>query len=112
MTILDWEGIVLIIAAGDICKYISEYFMILSSNLNVIVCVRSLTINNDIYIDLENDYSFTYFENNYHFLNILNYTLQFNWLSLQKFSKIRRKFCILIALILLRIFRLILLLQF
>jgi len=63
MTIRDWEGLALIIGAGDIGKSISDYLSTVSPNLDVIVCGRNLTSQNGIYLDLENDYSFTSFEN-------------------------------------------------
>ena len=63
MTIRDWEGVALIIGAGDIGKSISDYLTTESPNLNVVVCTRNLTNNNEIYLDLENDHSFTSFEN-------------------------------------------------
>ena len=63
MTIRDWEGVALIIGAGDIGKSISDYLTTESPNLNVVVCTRNLTNNKDIYLDLENDHSFTSFEN-------------------------------------------------
>jgi len=63
MTIRDWEGVALIIGAGDIGKCISHYLKTVSPSLNVFVCGRTLTNPNDIYLDLENDHSFTSFEN-------------------------------------------------
>ena len=63
MTIRDWEGVALIIGPGDIGKSISDYLTTVSPNLNVIACSRTLTNKNDIYLDLENDHSFTSFEN-------------------------------------------------
>ena len=63
MTIRDWDGVALIIGAGDIGKCISEYLTVVSPNLDVIVCGRNPTNKNDIYLDLEDDQSFTFFEN-------------------------------------------------
>ena len=63
MTIRDWDGVALIIGAGDIGKCISEYLTAVSPNLKVVVCTRNLTNNKEIYLDLENDHSFTAFEN-------------------------------------------------
>ena len=63
MTIQDWEGVALIIGAGDIGRCISDYLKTLSPNLDVIVCGRNLSNERDIYLDLENDHSFTSFEN-------------------------------------------------
>ncbi len=63
MTILDWEGVALIIGAGDIGKSISDYLTTVSPNLDVVVCGRNLTNQNGIYLDLENEDSYTSFEN-------------------------------------------------
>ena len=63
MTIRDWEGVALIIGAGDIGKSISEYLPTVSPNLDVIVCGRNLFNKRAIYLDLENDQSFISFEN-------------------------------------------------
>ena len=63
MTISDWDGVALIIGAGDIGKSISECLTNVSPNLNVVHCGRNITNKNDIYLDLENDHSFTSFEN-------------------------------------------------
>jgi len=63
MTIRDWEGVALIIGAGDIGNCISDYLRTLSPMLDVIVCGRNLTSKNDIYLDLEDDDSFDSFEN-------------------------------------------------
>ena len=63
MTIRNWEGVALIIGAGDIGKSISDYLTTESPNLNVVVCTRNLTNNKEIYLDLENDHSFASFEN-------------------------------------------------
>ncbi len=62
MTIRDWEGIALIIGAGDIGKYMSDYLTTVSSKLDVFVCGRNLKSQNAIYLDLENDHSFISFE--------------------------------------------------
>ena len=63
MTIRDWEGVALIIGAGDIGKCISNYLKNASPNLNVFLCGRNINNHNDIYLDLENDNSFISFEN-------------------------------------------------
>ncbi len=63
MTIRDWDGVALIIGAGDIGKCISDYLTNVSPNLNVFLCGRNLINKNDIYLDLEDDHSFTSFEN-------------------------------------------------
>ncbi len=63
MTIREWEGVALIIGAGGIGKCISDHLMAFSPNLDVFVCGRNLTNKNGIYLDLNNDSSFTSFEN-------------------------------------------------
>ena len=63
MRIRDWEGIALIIGAGDIGRCISDYVTSVSPNMDVIVCGRNPTNQNDIYLDLEDDHSFASFEN-------------------------------------------------
>ena len=63
MTIRDWDGVALIIGAGGIGKCISDYLKAVSPKLDVIICGRNLTNKNGIYLDLENDHSFTSFEN-------------------------------------------------
>ncbi len=63
MKIREWQGVALIIGAGDIGKCISEYLTNISPNLDIIVCGRNLTNQNGFYLDLENDHSFTSFEN-------------------------------------------------
>ena len=62
MTIRDWEGVALIIGAGDIGKCISEYLITVSPRLDVIVCGRNPSNKNGIFFDLEIDRSFTSFE--------------------------------------------------
>ncbi len=62
MTIRDWEGVALIIGAGDIGKCISEYLTTISPDLDVILCGRDLSKQSDIYLDLEIDNSFNHFE--------------------------------------------------
>lgn len=62
MKICKWEGVALIIGAGDIGNCISEYLASISPNLDVIVCGRNLASKNDIYLDLDNDQSFSSFE--------------------------------------------------
>ncbi len=63
MAIRDWDGVALIIGAGDIGKCISNCLKTVSPNLNVFLCGRNVSNKNDIYLDLENDLSFTSFEN-------------------------------------------------
>ncbi len=63
MAIRDWEGVALIIGAGDIGKCISDYLRIHSPFLDVYLCGRKLTSQNDIHLDLEDDDSFNSFEN-------------------------------------------------
>ncbi len=63
MSIRDWEGVVLIIGAGDIGCCMSVYLNSIAPKLDVFVCGRNLNTNqNSIYLDLENDHSFTSFE--------------------------------------------------
>ncbi len=64
MHIREWEGIALIIGAGDIGNYIAEYLESISPGLNVIVCGRNLNKNKGIYLDLENDETYITFEQN------------------------------------------------
>ena len=63
MNIRDWEGVALIIGAGDIGKCFSDCLTTLSPNLDVFICGRNVTNKNGIYLDLENDHSFSNFEN-------------------------------------------------
>ena len=63
MRIRDWEGVALIIGAGDIGRCIFDYVTAASPNMDVIVCGRNPTNQNDIYLDLEDDHSFASFEN-------------------------------------------------
>ena len=56
MTIRDWDGIALIIGAGDIGKCMSDYLTTISPKLDVFVCGRNLKSQNAIYLDLENDH--------------------------------------------------------
>ena len=63
MKIRDWEGIALIIGAGDIGRAISKYLTTFAPKLDVIVCGRNLETQNSIYLDLENDNSINSFEN-------------------------------------------------
>tara|TARA_Y100001968_G_scaffold40095_1_gene30494 strand:+ start:10825 stop:11544 length:720 start_codon:yes stop_codon:yes gene_type:complete len=62
MTIRDWEGIALIIGTGDIGKSIYDHLIKVAPNLDVIFCCRNLSNKNCIYLDLENDHSFTSFQ--------------------------------------------------
>ena len=62
MNIRDWEGVALIIGAGDIGNTMSSYLKTISPKLDVIICARKLTNLSDIYLDLENDNSFINFE--------------------------------------------------
>ena len=63
MRIRDWEGVALIIGPGDIGRCIFNYVTAASPNMDVIVCGRNPTNQNDIYLDLEDDHSFASFEN-------------------------------------------------
>ena len=69
MKIRHWEGLALIIGAGDIGISISEYLTTVSPNLDIILCGRNLIDKNGIYLDLENDHSFTSFENHISLFN-------------------------------------------
>ncbi|MBW3042028.1 short-chain dehydrogenase [Prochlorococcus marinus] len=62
MKIRDWEGIALIIGSGDIGNHVSDYLTNIAPRLDVIICGRNLNSNNGIYLDLESDESFNYFE--------------------------------------------------
>ena len=63
MRIRDWVGVALIVGAGDIGRCIFDYVTAASPNMDVIVCGRNPTNQNDIYLDLEDDHSFASFEN-------------------------------------------------
>tara|TARA_Y100001968_G_scaffold147215_1_gene134689 strand:- start:993 stop:1712 length:720 start_codon:yes stop_codon:yes gene_type:complete len=63
MKIRDWEGVALIIGPGGIGKHITDYLTSVSPKLQVIACGRNLINKNSIYLDLEDDNSFTSFEN-------------------------------------------------
>ena len=62
MTVQDWEGIALIIGAGDIGNSISSYLTDIAPMMDVIICGRNLDNQKGIYLDLENDKSFISFE--------------------------------------------------
>ena len=62
MNIRSWEGIALIIGAGDIGLCLSEYLANIAPKMQIILCGRSITNKNDIYLDLENDQTFVSFE--------------------------------------------------
>ena len=62
MSIRDWEGVALIIGAGDIGRCIFDYVTAASPNMDVVVCGRNPINKNDIYLDLEDDHSFASFE--------------------------------------------------
>jgi len=51
MTIRDWEGVALIIGAGDIGNCIYDYLTTISPKLHVSVCGRNLNRLNGIYLD-------------------------------------------------------------
>ena len=70
MTIRDWEGVALIIGAGDIGRSVFDYLSKVAPMLDVFICGRNLNNNkNSIYLDLENDNSFTSFENQVELFN-------------------------------------------
>ena len=62
MTIQDWEGVALVIGAGDIGNSISDYLTTYAPKLDVNVCGRNITKQGGIYLDLEDDQSFVSFE--------------------------------------------------
>ncbi len=62
MTVRDWEGLALVIGAGGIGKSISDYLTSIAPNLDINICGRNLTRQKGIYLDLENDDSFSSFE--------------------------------------------------
>ncbi len=62
MKIRDWHGIALIIGSGGIGNYIYDYLKSISPNLDVIVCGRNISSKGGIYLDLEDDNSFSSFE--------------------------------------------------
>ena len=64
MTVKDWEGVALIIGAGDIGKSIYYYLTAIAPKLDVIICGRNLINKSGFYIDLEDDDSFIPFEEN------------------------------------------------
>tara|TARA_Y100001968_G_scaffold254573_1_gene240529 strand:- start:589 stop:1308 length:720 start_codon:yes stop_codon:yes gene_type:complete len=63
MKIRDWEGVALIVGAGEIGKCISDNLTSIAPNLDVKICGRNLTFPNSINLDLEIEDSFKYFEN-------------------------------------------------
>jgi len=63
MSIRDWEGVALIIGAGDIGVCISNYLSNVSPNLDVRLCGRNLPSQGGMHLDIENDDSFVSFEN-------------------------------------------------
>ncbi len=66
----DWEGVALIIGAGDIGRCMFDYLSTVAPKLDVFICGRNLNNNeNAIYLDLENDNSFTSFENQVELIN-------------------------------------------
>ncbi len=69
MKIKDWEGIVLIIGAGDIGKHLSYALASIAPKLEVVICGRTIKGKSGIYLDLENDDSFITFEKNVSLLN-------------------------------------------
>ena len=53
MTIRDWEGVALVIGAGDIGKSILAYLTSIAPNLDINICGRNLTEQKGIYFSLE-----------------------------------------------------------
>ena len=64
MTIRNWEGIAIIIGAGDICKNIRDYLITIAPKLEVKLYGRDLKRSSDIYLDLEDEDSFSFFVDN------------------------------------------------
>ena len=62
MGIRDWEGVALIIGAGDIGSCMSDHLKTNAPGLDVHLCGRNLNSKKGIHIDLENDESFSSFE--------------------------------------------------
>tara|TARA_Y100001968_G_scaffold266533_1_gene256105 strand:+ start:7124 stop:7843 length:720 start_codon:yes stop_codon:yes gene_type:complete len=69
MKIQDWEGVALIIGAGEIGNHIYNYLKNISPKLDVIICGRNLNSTNGIYLDLEDDDSFFLFEKQISLIN-------------------------------------------
>ncbi len=69
MTIRDWDGVALIIGAGDIGCCLSDYLRIIAPKLDIYICGRKLSSQRGIYLDLENDDSFASFEKQISLLN-------------------------------------------
>ena len=63
MKIKNWEGVVLIIGSGDIGRHISDHLETIAPRLDVFICGRNLRNSNSFYLDLEDDDSYTSFEN-------------------------------------------------
>ena len=64
MTIRNWEGIALIIGAGDIGMNIRDYLITIAPKLEVKLYGRDLKRSSDIYLDLEDEDSFSFFVDN------------------------------------------------
>ena len=62
MAIRDWEGVVLIIGAGDIGSCLYDYFTTNAPTMDVFLCGRNLKGQEGIYLDLEQDETFKSFE--------------------------------------------------
>ena len=62
MKIRDWEGVALVVGTGDIGNCIFDYLKTVSPNLEVILCGRNIANQRGIYLDLDNDDSFSSFE--------------------------------------------------
>tara|TARA_Y100001968_G_scaffold300898_1_gene312743 strand:- start:35 stop:754 length:720 start_codon:yes stop_codon:yes gene_type:complete len=63
MKIRDWEGVALIIGAGDIGNSIFDCLANIAPKLDVNLCGRNICSKNYIHLDLEDDHSFNSFEN-------------------------------------------------
>ena len=69
MTIRNWQGVALIIGAGDIGRCVFDYLSTVSPMLDIFICGRNLNNQKSIYLDLEDDNSFTSFEKQIKLLN-------------------------------------------
>ena len=62
MKIREWDGVALIIGAGDIGICISDSLKSIAPNLDVKICGRNINNENGLYLDLEKDSTFHSFE--------------------------------------------------
>ena len=57
MTIKDWEGLALVIGAGDIGNSLADHLRTIAPKLDVNICGRNLNLQNGIYCH-ENQFYF------------------------------------------------------